>query len=229
MDAAGPTGVALPAGATKTELPSGRARETCLWLIRHAEVEVRYHSIFGGRIDMNLSPRGSEQAVALAKYLKNQSFGAVYASPMKRVQQTLRPVLDNGLPEPKILPGLREVDFGDWTGLSWDEVKDRFGVPASAWLDQLECGGIPSAEAAGTLRARVKGCLEQIVAEHPGQDVAVFCHGGVIRVVLAMLLALPLPKLAAVEIDYASITKIGLREIGPELRLANFAPWRDLP
>ena len=64
---------------------------TTLHLIRHAEVEARYQGVFGGIIDMNLSPRGHEQSAALAKYLETISFDAIFASPMKRVQQTLSP------------------------------------------------------------------------------------------------------------------------------------------
>ena len=68
-----------------------RQRPTQLVLIRHGEVEAAYQRVFGGRIDMNLSPNGHEQAAALAKWLARQPLHAVYASPMKRVQQTLAP------------------------------------------------------------------------------------------------------------------------------------------
>ena len=68
---------------------------------------------------MNLSPRGRAQAETLAGYLHGKTLDAIYASPMKRVQQTLAPLLKNGAPAQTILPGLREVDFGDWTGYNW--------------------------------------------------------------------------------------------------------------
>src|SRR5947208_16246680 len=90
---------------------------TRLWLVRHAEVEERYQGVFGGRMDIELSPRGHEQAAALASYLAQRSFAGLYASPMKRVQQGVAPLLANGAPRAVILPELREVDVGDWTGL----------------------------------------------------------------------------------------------------------------
>ena len=71
---------------------------TRLILIRHGEVEEKYHRIFGGRIDMNLSVRGHEQAAILARYLNGKSVQAVYASPMKRVQQTLAPYAAGNTP-----------------------------------------------------------------------------------------------------------------------------------
>jgi broad specificity phosphatase PhoE len=200
-----------------------------LLLIRHAEVEARYQGVFGGRIDMDLSPRGHEQAAALAKYLHQQTLSAIYASPMKRVQQTLAPMLVNGAPKPVILPDLREVDFGDWTGLAWEEVHAKFGISAFDWLEQLECDGIANAECAETLQDRVEPCLRQILAAHAGQQVAIFCHGGVIRVLLSLLLRWPLSRMAAFEIEYASLTHVLVRPQKAALQLLNFTPWREIP
>jgi broad specificity phosphatase PhoE len=199
-----------------------------LLLIRHAEVETRYQGVFGGRIDMELSPRGHEQAAALARYLHQKPLSAIYASPMKRVQQTLAPLLVNGAPKPVILPDLREVDFGDWTGLAWDEVQGKFGISAFAWLEQLECDGIANAESAETLRDRVEPCLRRILADHSGRQVAIFCHGGIIRVLLGILLRWPLSRMAAFEIEYASLTQVLLQAHKAELQLLNFTPWREI-
>jgi broad specificity phosphatase PhoE len=200
-----------------------------LLLIRHAEVEARYQGVFGGRIDMDLSPRGHEQAAALAKYLHQQTLSAIYASPMRRVQQTLAPMLVNGAPKPVILPDLREVDFGDWSGLAWEDVHAKFGISAFDWLEQLECDGIANAECSETLQDRVEPCLRQILAAHAGQQVAIFCHGGVIRVLLSLLLRWPLARMAAFEIEYASLTHVLVRPQKAELQLLNFTPWREIP
>jgi broad specificity phosphatase PhoE len=202
---------------------------TTLILIRHAEVESRYQGIFGGRIDMDISPRGHVQAVALANHLRRKKFDAIYASPMKRVQQTLTPYLTNGAPKPVVLPNLHEVDFGAWTGLTFAEVQERFGARASTWLDQLAAGTIPNAESAVAWRARIEPGLRDILQRHSGQKVAVFCHGGVIRQMLAILLDLPLPKTAGFEIEYASVTEVAIHPHRAQVQLLNFTPWRDLP
>jgi broad specificity phosphatase PhoE len=197
-------------------------------LIRHAEVEARYQGVFGGRIDMGLSPRGHQQAAAVAKYLHQRPLSAIYASPMKRVQQTLAPLLVNGAPKPVSLPDLREVDFGDWTGLAWGEVQAKFGISAFAWLEQLECGGIANAESAETLQDRVEPCLRQILADHGGQQVAIVCHGGIIRMLLGILLRWPLARMGAFEIAYASLTQVLVQPHKAELQLLNFTPWREI-
>ena len=213
------------AAATAPPIPLPATR---LLLIRHAEVEVKYHRVFGGRIDMNLSPRGRIMARTLAGYLEKKTIDAVYASPMKRVQQTLRPSLRPGAPKQTILPGLREIDFGDWTGLGWQAVSERFGFQSHEWLDQIEHQGVPNGENARVFRQRVEPCVRQIIENHPGQNVAVFCHGGVIRMILSILVDLPLPKTNSFEIEYASITQVALHPHMAEIELMNFTPWRDL-
>jgi broad specificity phosphatase PhoE len=196
--------------------------------VRHAEVEERYQNVFGGRIDMELSPRGLLQAAALARFLHGKPIDALYASPMRRVQMTLASFLGNGGPKPVVLDELREVDFGDWTGLHCTEVQTRFGISPLAWLEQLDRAGIPNAECGRALRSRIEPSLRRLLGDHPGQQVAVFCHGGVIRMLLAILLDWPLPQLAAVEIDYASLTQVVWTPPCAKLQLVNFTPWREL-
>jgi len=221
----GPT--LVPEAATRPARPSAAPPATRLLLIRHAEVEALYQGVFGGRIDMGLSPRGHQQAAVLAAHLRAKHLHAIYASPMKRVQQTLAPLRVNGTPRPILMPDLREADFGDWTGLTWAEVKAKFGVTTVSWLEQLACGGVANAECGETLRERVEPCVQRILADHAGQAVAIFCHGGIIRVLLGLLLCWPLGSMAAFEIEYASITQVAVLPPKVRLQLLNFAPWRE--
>ena len=198
-----------------------------LWLIRHAEVEEDYHRVFGGRIDMGLSARGHVQAAKLGDYLKSQPLEALYASPMRRVEQTVAPLRSTRLPAPVVVPALREADFGDWTGVAWDDIYTRFNVSPFDWLRLIEAGAIPNGDSAHTLRSRIEPCLRTILQSHPGRHTAIVCHGGVIRMVLAILLNWPLAQLSCFEIDYASLTQVAWIGSQAQLRLVNFAPWRD--
>ncbi|MEW6305797.1 MAG: histidine phosphatase family protein [Verrucomicrobiota bacterium] len=201
---------------------------TRLYLIRHGEVEERYHRVFGGRIDMELSPRGHAQAKVLAEYLHGTHLDALYASPMKRAQQTLAPLAEK-YPHhtPRAMHDLREIDFGVWTGLSWDQVREKFGISAFDWLEQLEKAAIPEAESARQFQARVEPCLHQLLKEHPGESVAVVCHGGVIRMLLSLLLEVPVTKMARLQIEYGSLTVVEHHPRKTEVELLNFTPWRD--
>jgi broad specificity phosphatase PhoE len=199
-----------------------------LILVRHGEVEETYHKVFGGsKIDMALSPLGHAQGTAVAQWFSSNAIHAVYASPMLRVKQTMAPLLSSKNITPIILDDLREVDFGEWTGLRWDEVKELFGVSAFDWLEVLDKGELPGGESAHHLKERVRPCLDRILSESgPGRSV-VFCHGGIIRVILSLLLDLPLARMAHFNIEYGSITVVELlpekRHI-VELELLNYQP-----
>ncbi len=202
---------------------------TTLILIRHAEVEAAYQGVFGGTIDMNLSPRGEQQAATLANYLRTQKFDLIFSSPMKRVQQTLAPLLKQPRSTPIVLPKLHEVDFGDWTGLNFPDVKARFGYDAHQWLELLAAGTIPNGENLDSYRDRINGCLQTILKQSAGKTVGVFCHGGVIRMLMSLLLNLPFAEMDRFEIEYTSITIVVLKPERARLQLSNFTPWRDLP
>jgi len=196
--------------------------------MRHGEVEARYQRVFGGKIDMDLSPEGVEQTRRLAAHSSRLKIDYIYVSPLKRARLSVDPLAQALAQTPTVLPDLREVDFGAWTGLHWDEVMERFGVSAFDWLTELDRGGIPEAEPIASYASRVETALRQIIHEQTGKTVAVMCHGGVIRMLLAILLELPLPKTAAFEIDYASLTIVDYRPRKRVIELLNFTPWRDL-
>jgi broad specificity phosphatase PhoE len=203
-------------------------KPTRLYLLRHGEVEARYHRVFGGKIDMELSPLGHDQVKALADYFKRHPPHVMYSSPMRRVQQTLAPLAQwTGL-SPIILPGLREVDFGVWTGLGWEQVYERYKVSAFDWLAELEAGRIAEAESTEHFRERVEKALAEILRESPNKEIAVVAHGGVIRMLLALLLDLPFARTGMFDVEYASITKVKVAGSKREIELLNFCPSRDL-
>jgi broad specificity phosphatase PhoE len=177
---------------------------------------------------MELSPLGLEQVQALADYFQRHPPHVMYASPMKRVQQTLAPLSNwTGL-EPVIIPQLREIDFGEWTGLSWEQVNERYKVSAFQWLSEIEQGRIAGAEPVAEFRERIAQALQIIVNNSEHKEIAVICHGGVIRMILALLLELPFAQMNVFDIEYASITRVALSGAKREVELMNFAPWRDL-
>jgi broad specificity phosphatase PhoE len=178
---------------------------------------------------MELSPAGHAQAGKLADYLKRIQFDAIYASPMKRVRQTVEKLFATQGARPTFLEELREVDFGSWTGLTWEDVKVHFGISAFQWLDQLHRGLIAGAESEAGFQSRIDQALQEILSTSAGQSLAIVCHGGVIRMMLSIVLDIQLTKMAGFDIDYASLTVVNCFPHKNEVQLLNFAPWRDGP
>ena len=207
---------------------SSRERPTRLHLIRHGEVDCEFHQVFGGRIDMELSPLGHRQAKHLANFLSERSFDRIYRSPMVRVKQTAAPLLKALNQTAVELDDLCEVDFGVWTGYKWHEIKDKFGKNAIDWLEHLQNGTIPEAEPINAYKMRIKKCLDLILRDGDRGDALVFCHGGVIRMLLSLLLKEPFASMDRFEVDYASLSVLEIRGGKVELVLHNFAPWKWL-
>jgi broad specificity phosphatase PhoE len=197
-----------------------------LYLMRHAEVETAYHRTFGGRIDMDISDLGVSQAKDLADYLRRHPFDSCFASPMKRVIKTAAPHTEWTQASPTHLDGLREVDFGDWTGLKWEEVHEKHNQSAFDWLHLLEQNAITNAEPIEAFSGRVESALNRILAEENGSHIGVFCHGGVIRMLLALILKLPVFQMSSFEFNYASVTVIHMKASRPEVQLSNYCPWQ---
>lgn len=185
---------------------------------------------------MDLSPHGAMQAEQTAEYLKNVGWDSLYCSPMKRARQTLAPILERSKSvrerniQPNIIPGLREIDFGIWTGKTWKQVHEDHGV-AREWVAALEEGKVDHAEKMEDFQARVSAAIDQICSENRGKTVAIVCHGGVIRMALAILLkghGLSIRATSGIEVEYASVTRVNLFENHASLELMNLTPWRDL-
>jgi 2,3-bisphosphoglycerate-dependent phosphoglycerate mutase len=147
-----------------------------LLLARHGETDWNRERRWQGHADPWLNEIGREQAHELARQLREQGPEAVYSSDLARANETAEIVADElGLPI-AVDPRLREVDVGDWSGLLWEEIEERFpdGVRR-----RLEGGtGWENGEEFDAMRARVVEALLEIGAAHEGGRVLVVTHGG---------------------------------------------------
>lgn len=156
-----------------------------LIVIRHA-LPIRVEQAQGAA-DPALSDAGVSQAEHMARYLSTERIDALFTSPMRRARETAAPLAAELGLEPTVIDGVKEYDHAANEYVPVEELKAS-GDPR--WAEMLDDGATDEALSTEFFD-RVVGSLERIVDDHPGQTVAVVCHGGVINAYLTHVLGLP--------------------------------------
>lgn len=163
-----------------------------LW-IRHGETDCNRERKYLGHSDVPLNEKGERQARGLARQLSQQLERpcGLYASDLRRCTQTARPLADEwGLPIISV-PALRELSFGDWELLTYEELMRADAERASRWYDDPFRCSPPNGESLQELGQRVDGWLRKLLVQRRADaDELIVCvaHGGVIRWFQAMWL-----------------------------------------
>jgi alpha-ribazole phosphatase len=188
-------------------------------LVRHAETAGQ--SRFLGQHDAPLSAVGRRQLPALANKLHRYAIDMVYCSDLSRATTTAGAIARRLDVPVEVRPSLREMNFGRWEGLSWDEVAEQFPRAARRWLNARSSPSVPGGEPLARFKRRTLAELKHIVADNAGTSVAVVTHGGVIRVVVAAVLGIPDRKLFCVSQPPCAINVIDYFNRGAVVRSIN--------
>ena len=159
---------------------------TTLLLARHGESDWNLAKRWQGFADRPLTGRGRQQAEELADRLEGTELDAVYSSDLQRARDTAEVVASRRGLTVSTTPDLREVDVGEWSGLTRAEAEARFPEAYARWLQGGE--GWEEGETYEQLAARVLNATQRIAAAHDGSRVLVVAHGGTIRAIHAAAL-----------------------------------------
>jgi probable phosphoglycerate mutase len=192
-------------------------------LIRHAmtsAVGVRLTSRLPG---VRLSPEGAAQVERLRERLRGVELSAVYSSPLERALATAAPLASDRRLDVQIDEELLEVDFGDWTGLSFEELDalpewQRFNRERGRAV-------VPNGESAADVQRRIVAALARLAARHRGETIAAVSHGDVIRNAVLHAAGTPLDLWRRFEISPASVTSVSYEEEAPRLLTVNERPY----
>ena len=94
-----------------------------LFLIRHGQTELNLEGRYQGSMDTQLTSVGIQQAKLAKEYLSRVIFSSIYSSPLKRALDTASIIADNEGPKIIVRENLKEIDFGKWEGLKFNEIK----------------------------------------------------------------------------------------------------------
>ena len=188
-------------------------------LIRHAAHVELGRTLSGRRRDVALSNDGLQQAEIVADLLGVEPLAAVYSSPRERAYYTARAVAEPHELKVNVATGLDEIDFGDWTGLSFDALE---GDPDwDEWNSARGSAKPPGGESMAQATERAVAQIEALAAEHPDQAIAAVSHCDIIRGVIAHYLGLPLDNLLRFDIDPASVSRLVVGSWGARVNSVN--------
>jgi broad specificity phosphatase PhoE len=159
-----------------------------LLFIRHAETDLAGR--FCGHSDPPVNEHGLRQIEELVERLKTESIDAVYASDLSRSLTTANAIGRAFAISPIKVPELREIAFGEWEGLSWQEIESRDRVYASRWSEAYPDFPAPGGELFDAFQSRVLGVVKHLLEITSHRCAAVVTHAGVMRVVLRSLCGL---------------------------------------
>lgn len=191
-----------------------------LLLVRHGQSEWNAARRLQGQADVSLTDEGRRQADALRPAVRAIGPDRAIASDLKRVRETADRI---GAADARLLPDLREIDVGDWTGRSIATVIEGDPETYKGWRAGTHAP--PGGESWPDFVARVAGAIESQHAAGPEDTLLAVCHGGVIRALIQHLLGLSPARI--IPVAPASLTVLqldGAGDPGARLELFNYRP-----
>jgi alpha-ribazole phosphatase len=198
-----------------------RTGATRVVIVRHAEPDASAQGRCYGRLDVGLSASGRKHAKDLGNAIASLGVEAMYASPLRRSLETARLVGKRLGLEPQVRPDLRELDFGELEGRTYDEIAASEPALYHTWMETPTAVRFPGGESYADLHARVGNVLARIRQDHPDSVVAVVAHGGVNRVLLAIALGLRGDEIFGIEQGYGRVSVVDWSEEAAVVHVVN--------
>lgn len=151
-------------------------------LIRH--VETAMAGRFCGHSDPEPNLSGERQIGSVVKQVASLGIERIYSSDLRRAAQTAAAIEKSIGIAVELRPRLREIDFGLWEGLSWEEIERRFPAEAKLWVEKFPLETAPGGEAYADFRTRVESELIPLLGEARNWTTAVVTHRGVLQYAL---------------------------------------------
>jgi broad specificity phosphatase PhoE len=191
-------------------------------LIRHGHTDAVGQRLVSRLPGVALSDAGRSEVERLREVLHSEHIRAIYSSPLERAIETAKPIAaDHGLPMLQC-DGLIEVEFGEWTGKTFDELKHR--TDWRRFNEQRGSAAVPGGETAATVQARIVTCLDRLRVTHAGRTIAAVSHADVIRAALLRYTGTPLDDWQRIDIEPASVSAVSLCADGAKVLYVNRRP-----
>lgn len=176
---------------------------------------------FRGRADINLDEIGIKQAEAAAARITEWQVSAVYSSPLRRALTTAAILAHPFSLEVKLLPGIIDIDYGEWQGLSPDETAAKDGGLYSKWLESPHKVKFPGGESLTAVRERAASAVDDLIAQHSKETLVLVSHKVVCQILILSLLGLDNSHFWQITQDVCAINLFEVRDGIPSAFLLN--------
>jgi broad specificity phosphatase PhoE len=163
---------------------------TTIYLVRHGQTAWNKEEIFRGRTDIPLNETGRKEALLAGQYLRGVKVDSVYSSPLSRAFETAETIARYQGKEVQTLDGLIDIDFGQWQGVSREEVKKRYGELYRQWKENPHLVRFPEGESLEEVRERALEAIHETVRHHATEILVMVSHRVVNKIVICGLLGL---------------------------------------
>jgi broad specificity phosphatase PhoE len=154
---------------------------TKIYLVRHGETEWNSTNRFQGSTDVPLSQHGIEQAKRVADKLKNYNIEVIASSDLSRAFNTAKELADIINVKIDAYEGFRELSFGEWEGLTAEEILKLYGDNYRTWRTTPTKAIIPVEGSLEAASKRGLKALNEVVNNNLGKTIAVFAHASIIK------------------------------------------------
>jgi len=178
-----------------------------IYLLRHGEVDFP-KGLFYGQMDIPLSEKGKRQSLLAARQIAKSQVDFIISSDLKRCSFLAGLIQKEGGPPPELSRALREVDFGRWAGLSWNDIERQYPGEIAKRMKDLVNYRPPGGECLRDVLDRTRKVFCRCARGAYGEKVAIVAHGGVNRVLIADFLELKLQNIFSLHQDYTCINCI---------------------
>jgi broad specificity phosphatase PhoE len=173
-------------------IPSPQIATCRVHLVRHGTTLLNRQNRYRGRIDVPLDAGGWQDAWTAAAELEDAGVEAVYASPLRRARDTARVVADAvGIERVLDMPGLVNLDYGVWEGLTSAEAAARDPEVYAGYTAYAPDAVCPGGEALDVASARTLAALYTLGLLHPGGTVAAVSHAAIVRLAITAVAGTP--------------------------------------
>jgi probable phosphoglycerate mutase len=180
--------------------------------LRHGEHRLLGKVLAGRMPGVGMTERGRAEIASQAERLAREKIAAIYASPLQRTRETAEIVSARLSLSIEFRDDLLELDFGEWTGATFDAI--RADPRWQAWSTQRSLAAIPGGESMRAVQQRIVAAMIELNERHLHETIVLASHGDVIRCVLLFALGMPLDFYNRIEIGQGSISTIQIQSGG---------------